>query len=110
MTSDSSLVDWQAHLRDGFGPVLARTEIDYRRPLRLGDALVGHMWVEDIARSRWRVGAEFAADGRPAATARQEGYWVNMRTIRPAPLPASIRARWAAVRADQSGEAAEQQP
>ncbi|HLI29321.1 MAG TPA: thioesterase family protein [Chloroflexota bacterium] len=91
-----SLVDWQQCYREGHGPVLARTEIDYRRPLRLGDPLVGHMWVAGAGRSRWQVGAEFVVDGRVAAAARQEGYWVDLRTVRPVPLPAALRARLAA--------------
>lgn len=90
-----TFIDWEAHLREGFGPVLTRTAIDYRRPLRLADAPVGQMWVEDLARSRWRVGAEFTVGQRVVAAAQQEGYWVDMRGVRPAPLPAAIQQRWA---------------
>ncbi len=91
-----SLVDWQRCYREGHGPVLARTEIDYRRPLRLGDPVVGRMWVEGAGRSRWRVGAEFTVEQRVMATARQEGYWVDLHTVRPVPLPEALRARLAA--------------
>jgi acyl-CoA thioester hydrolase len=91
-----SLIDWQQCYREGHGPVLTRTEIEYRRPLRLGDPVVGHMWVSGAGRSRWSVGAEFEVEGRVAAAARQEGYWVDLHRVRPVPLPAGLRARLAA--------------
>ena len=98
-------VDWQRYAREGHGPVLARTEIDYRRPLRLGDALSGRMWIESVRRSRWNVGAEFLVGGRAIAAARQEGYWVNLATVRPAPMPAEMLEHLAAWQADQATRA-----
>src|SRR6266571_3568491 len=46
-------------------PVVVRTEIDYRRPARLGDRLVVHGWLESVERLRFWCGFEVRrpADG-----------------------------------------------
>lgn len=83
----------EPQLEQGYGPILTRTEIEYRRPLKLGDKPVGRMWMAQAGRARWIVQAEIAADGEVAALATQEGCFVNMHTGRPIPLPEPLRLK-----------------
>ena len=86
----------QTLLADGLAPVLARTEIDYRRPIRLFDEVEGRMWLTEAASPRWTLAAELYANGKRAAQARQTGVFVYTATLRPAPLPARLQTLWAA--------------
>ena len=94
----AGMLPWLEYFKAGFGPVLARTEIDYKRPLRLADTPRGQMWVSELGRARWGVQAEFLLGDRVVALARQVGYWVNMVSMRPAPIPEDLRQRFAAAR------------
>ena len=69
-------------LATGISPILTRTEIDYRWPVRIGDAVTGHMWVDDMARTRWTLTAEIAVGDRVCASARQSGYFADLKTLR----------------------------
>lgn len=92
----------QELLAEGLAPVLARTEIDYRRPIRHFDRVEGHMWLAETASPRWVLAAEIMANGKQAARARQTGVFVSTATLRPAPLPARLQALWAAAPASQA--------
>ena len=76
-------------MQRSIAPVLTRTEIDYRTPVRLPDTVDGRLWVEEAGRAKFVLGAEFIsrANGQVAATARQFGVFVSMKTSRPVPLP-----------------------
>ena len=82
-------------LQRSIAPVLTRTEIDYRAPVRLPDTLDGRMWLEESGRARFVLGAEFVsrANGQVAATARQFGVFVSTKSGRPVPLPAEYKVR-----------------
>ena len=82
-------------LAAGFAPVLAHTEIDYRRPITLADAVRSVMWIPELGETRWTARAEFLIDdGPPAAVAMQWGVFFDLKTRRPLPLPAALRAAW----------------
>ncbi|MFQ3578132.1 MAG: thioesterase family protein [Verrucomicrobiia bacterium] len=80
----------------GLYPVLVRTEIDYKRPARLGDSLVITGWLEDVERSRFWCGFEMVrpADQTLLVTCRQQLALVQMPEGRPVRLPAEWRERW----------------
>lgn len=84
----------EPQLEQGFGPVLVKTEIEYKRALRLGDKPVGRMWMAEVTRARWTVQAEITVDGNAAARATQVGCFVNMSTGRPISLPEPLRTEW----------------
>ena len=79
---------------DGFSPVLAKTEIEYHRAVRLLDKPTGRMWAGKIERVRWQVRAEFVVDGVVTTTAVQAGYFVSLDTFRPVRLPERLREKW----------------
>jgi len=86
----------EAMLADGVSPILTRTEINYQRPVRFGDQVIGRMWVSDLSRVRWTVEAEIRNGDQLASMARQSGYFASLETLRPIRIPEQLRLRWQA--------------
>jgi acyl-CoA thioester hydrolase len=80
----------------GISPILTRTEIDYRWPVRLGDAATGRMWVADLSRTRWTLAAEIVVGEQVCAAARQSGYFADLKSLRAVRVPEQLRERWQA--------------
>lgn len=78
-------------------PVVVRTEIDYKRPAKLGDHLVVHGWLDTVERLRFWCGFEVRrpADGALIATSRQMLAVVQMPAGKPVRLPEDWAARFA---------------
>ncbi len=77
-------------------PVVTRTEIDYRRPAKLGDQLEIHGWLEKLSRARFwcaftlrRVGSD-----DDLITCRQSLAMVQMPAGTPQRLPTDWAGRW----------------
>ena len=81
-------------LAQGLAPVLTRTEIDYRWPLRLGDPVHLSLWMEELRAASATLQFLIASGGRTVATARQAGLFVGAATGRPHRLPPDVRARF----------------
>ncbi len=77
-------------------PVVTRTEIDYKRPARLGDWLVIRGRLEEISAARFWCGFEIIreADQTTLVTSRQALALVQMPAGRPLRLPKEWAARW----------------
>jgi acyl-CoA thioester hydrolase len=73
--------------------VLARVEIDYRRPVLFNDSLVCDLWIEKIGRSSFTVGYRFAVGGEAVAVARSVQVFVDLATGASKPVPDSFRER-----------------
>lgn len=84
-------------MAESYAPILIRTEIDYKRALRLFDAPIqGQMWLGDASRLKWCLQAEFTLDTEVVAASVQRGVFIDMTTHRPIPLPAPLRERYQA--------------
>lgn len=81
-------------LAAGQGPVIERTEIVYKRPIRLFDEPIGRMWVSKLSRARWQVKAEISLGELLAAEATQSGYIMDLNRMRPVRIPEELRAKW----------------
>lgn len=81
-------------IADGISPILIRTEIDYRVPVRFGDKLVGQMWVSNLERTRWTILTEMHVGDTLTTTARQVGYLANMKNGRPIRIPNRLKTIW----------------
>jgi len=81
-------------------PVVVRTEIDYKRPAKLGDHLVVHGWLEIVERLRFWCGFEIRrpADGALIVTSRQMLAVVQMPVGKPVRLPVDWAVRFAHLR------------
>jgi len=71
----------------GSVPVLFSTHIEYRRPVVIYEALHGHMWLEELGRTAYTLGAEFVVEGAARCIARQRGMLIKLETSRPARWP-----------------------
>src|SRR5262252_8180798 len=80
-------------LAEDVAPILLATRINYRRPVRIADPLVGRIRVAGLGRVRWRLAAEFTVTGALHAEAEQEGLFMRLSTRRPIAIPEPIR-RW----------------
>lgn len=77
-------------------PVVTRTEIDYKRPAKLGDWITIHGRLDEIARARFWCAFEMVReeDGCTLVTARQALALVAMPEGRPLRLPAEWAGKW----------------
>jgi len=93
--------------------VVARHEVDYKRPVRLGDRVVAETWVGGSERTAFERHTEIvrATDRKLVARARTLWCPIEPATGRPKPVPAALRARWSvAAGSDQPAGGAEATP
>ena len=81
-------------LQNGIGPVLVQTHIEFKRPVRILDQLVGHMWVSRLDSPRWELKAEFLRNGKIAARAEQSGVFVRIQDGHPVPVPEELMRQY----------------
>ncbi len=83
-------------LANNQSPVLEKTEIHYRWPIRLFEQVKGQMWVSKLGKARWEVQAEFWRGDLKVALAKQSGYFIDLERYRPVRVPAKLREKWEA--------------
>ena len=83
-------------MQSGVFPVVARTEIDYKRPAKLGDWLTIRGSLGDIGKARFWCHFEMIreADQTLLITARQSLALVKMPEGKPLRLPAEWALNW----------------
>lgn len=86
--------------QSGEYPVVVRTEIDYKRPARLGDKLLIHGRLESVERTRFWCAFEVVrpSDGALIVTSRQMLALVKMPPGKPIRLPADWAEKYAHLR------------
>lgn len=67
-------------------PVVARTEIDYLKPARLGENLTVRAYLEKMEKVRFYIAFEITRDAILLSRARQTMVSVDLATGRPRPL------------------------
>ncbi len=84
----------------GVYPVVVRTEIDYKRPAKLGDRLVVEGRLDSLDRTRFWVAFDVKRVGDDAliVQSRQMLCVIEMPRARPVPLPADWAERYAHLR------------
>ena len=77
-------------------PVVTRTEVDYRRPAKLGDWITIRGRLDEISRARFWCAFEMIReeDGATLVTARQSLALVSMPDGKPLRLPAEWAEKW----------------
>lgn len=70
-------------------PMIMKTEIQYKSPIRLFETVSGTAWLKSLGRSSWELSAVFTVvEGeRIVAEATQFGVFVNTKTQRPVRVP-----------------------
>ena len=72
-------------------PILSHTHLDYKRPIRMHDQVIGSIWMEKFDSSGWIANMEFTANGKLAATGAQGGVFINIGTMKPANPPEGLQ-------------------
>ena len=92
-------MDLRSMLETHLYPVVTRTEIDYKRPARLGDWLIIRGRLDEIARARFWCAFEMIreADGALLVIARQALALVKMPEGKPQRLPVEWAEKWGEV-------------
>jgi len=79
--------------QQGFHPILVETQISYKKPFFLGEAVRGHVWVTELAKVSVWLEFSFADEkDETRATGRQRGLFVDSATSRPKRLTAEQAA------------------
>jgi acyl-CoA thioester hydrolase len=74
-------------LKENNTPILAETNIKYKRPLTLESRPLGKAWIEELDKSRWKARFEIEEDGKIHCEGHQVGYYFNMESNRPVRFP-----------------------
>lgn len=84
----------EKQLAAGFAPVISQTRIEYKKPLKMFDRPVARMWVSEMSSVKWVVAAEISLDGNIVAIAEQTGFFANLSSGRPIPIPDELARRY----------------
>ncbi|MCP6761435.1 MAG: acyl-CoA thioesterase [Fischerella sp. CENA71] len=84
----------EQQIEQGYAPILAGTEIDYKRSIKLADQVIGRLWLSSLRRLKWTVEAEFICNHELAATATQKGAFVDLQNSRPIPIPEELQQKY----------------
>jgi acyl-CoA thioester hydrolase len=90
-------------------PVVVRTEIDYRRPAKLGDKLVIDGWLDCVERMRFWCAFDVRrpADNTLIAQSRQMLALIQMPAGKPIRLPSEWATRFGHLRSERAAGGAE---
>jgi len=72
-------------------PILSHTHLDYKRPIRMHDQVIGSIWMDKFDSSGWIANMEFTVNGKLAATGAQGGVFINIGTMKPANPPEGLQ-------------------
>ncbi|BAY30806.1 hypothetical protein NIES2107_26540 [Nostoc carneum NIES-2107] len=81
-------------IEQGYIPIVAGTEIEYKRPVKLIDKVIGRLWVGSLGRLKWTVQAEILANNVIAAVAIQKGAFLSSQNNRPVPVPEKLQQKY----------------
>lgn len=84
----------EQQLAQGYAPILAGTVIEYKRPIKLSDQVIGRLWASSLGRMKWIVEAEILSNNELAAVATQKGAFVNLQNKRPIPIPEELQNKY----------------
>jgi acyl-CoA thioester hydrolase len=81
-------------LAEGLSPIIAHTQVDYKRPVRLMDQPTGRMWMTRVGPMKWSLEAQFIVNGAVVAEGRQSGGFVRLSDGHPVRVPESLATAW----------------
>lgn len=80
----------------GYGWVIASTQMNFRRPLLLGDRMTVRCWIEKFTSIGLRL--QFEIDRRPDGKRSCDGWFdyvmISVETGRPARIPEAVRLKY----------------
>lgn len=75
----------------GIAPILVRTNIQYKRAIRLFEPVIGQMWGQSIGAARMIIGARIVVNDEVCADVVQEGVFADLESGRPVRIPMDLR-------------------
>ncbi len=81
---------FQSFIEQGYTPVIAASSIEYKRPIKLFDEPVGHMYLTEIRPASVRFYGEIYVGDLLTTTANHTGVFVNIETMRPRRTPEAL--------------------
>ncbi|MDZ7964322.1 MAG: thioesterase family protein [Nostoc sp. DedSLP03] len=78
----------------GYTPILAGTEIEYKRPIKIIDRVIGRLWLSGLGRLKWTVQAEILSNNELAAVASQKGGFISLQNNRLIPIPEELQKKY----------------
>jgi acyl-CoA thioester hydrolase len=75
----------------GYAPILTRTNIQYRRAVRLFEPVQGRMWIQSVGGAKAIMAAHIVVNEEICADVVQEGVFADLETGRPMRIPAELR-------------------
>ncbi len=81
----------QPQIEAGFAPILVRTNIQYRRSIKLFEPVRGRMWVQSVGGAKALLSAQIVVNEEVCADVLQEGVFADLKTGRPMRIPEAFR-------------------
>lgn len=78
-------------LSNGYAPILTRTNIQYKRAIRLFEPVVGRMWVQSVGGVKAILAGQISVGEEVCADVVQEGVFAEIETGRPLRIPGPFR-------------------
>lgn len=75
----------------GYAPILTRTNIQYRRAIKLFEPVRGRMWVQSVGGVKAILAAHIVVRDEICADVVQEGVFADLSTGRPLRIPQEFR-------------------
>jgi acyl-CoA thioester hydrolase len=87
---------WQLNqqIEQGYTPILVGTEIEYKRPIKIIDQVIGRLWLSNLGRLKWTVQAEILSNNELAAVATQKGGFLSLQNNRLIPIPKELQKKY----------------
>jgi YbgC/YbaW family acyl-CoA thioester hydrolase len=92
-------MSWEDFIKLGFGWFLVSTQMNFKRPLVLGESFIVRTWVDSFRRDGVKIGFEIdkKENGKRSCDGWAEYSLISIATGRATPIPEEIKARDALV-------------
>lgn len=60
-------------IEQGYAPIITGTQIEYKRPIKLFDRVVGRLWISNLGRLKWTVQAEIITNNKNSSNGATDG-------------------------------------
>jgi acyl-CoA thioester hydrolase len=84
----------EKQLKQGYSPILAGTDIEYKRPIKLHDQVIGRIWIGSLGKLKWSLQGEILANNQLAAVATQKGAFISLENNRPVAIPMELHNKY----------------
>lgn len=81
-------------MEKGISPVLVKTEIEYKQPIKMFDAVVAKSYISEVKGPRMFIEFEFHANDKLMAKARQVGIFFDIKKQKPVRPPDEFMDLW----------------